>query len=259
MKPLKNLHNPAEMPIFDHLEELRKRLIHSLAAIAIAFLLTYRYSQFILDFLMQPVLHALQAHHTDATQFNTQLHFSGLIEPFFIHLKVAFFAGLLLASPYVFFQIWRFAAPGLYRHEKVMLAFLAGFSVLMFVAGMAFAYYAVFPMGFAFFLSYSTANLSPILMIKDYLSLIMHLLLAFGLIFQMPLVILILAMSGIITARQVAGFWRYAIILIAIFSAAMTPGPDLGSMFMMMVPMVFLYGVSIILAALFGRKKPVTP
>lgn len=250
---LERLDGQSAMPLLDHLDELRKRLIHSLLAIAVCFGAVYPFADRLLDFLMRPVLEALKLLKIPESMMPA-LHFSGLIEPFFIHLKLAFYGAFFAASPFIFFQLWQFIAPGLYRREKATLGILAFFSFLMFGGGMAFAYYLVFPLGFQFFLSYARPGLSPILMISDYLTLITRLLFAFGVIFQMPLVLVLLSVAGVIHYRQIAGFWRYAVIIIAIVSAAMTPGPDVGSMMMMMVPMLILYGLSIVLAAIFGRK-----
>jgi sec-independent protein translocase protein TatC len=240
--------NQKELSILDHMVELRKALIYSVITILICFCLTYYYATDIFEFLMQPVLNAL------GEEQSKQLHFTKLTEPFLTDLKVAFFAAVFLAAPMIFYQIWRFVAPGLYQKERRAIIALVLFSTLLFFAGVTFAYAVVFPIGFQFFLSYGSETLQPVLTMSEYLGLTIRLMLGFGIIFEMPIVILTLSLSGLVSAKDVAHFWRYAIVLMAILAAILTP-PDVASMLLMMIPMSLLYGLSIILAAIFGRKK----
>jgi len=240
--------NLKDMPFLNHLEELRKRLIYSLLAIGLCFIFTYLYSEVILQFLMQPALQIL------GEMEQAQLHFTGLIEPFLTHLKVAFYAAIFLSSPLLFYQIWKFVAPGLYLNERWILFSLVFFSSLTFIIGLSFAYYMVFPFSFHFFLSFISSSLKPVLTIGQYLTLTLRLLLGFGLVFELPIIVVVLSLAGILDGKKVAYFWRYALVATAILSAALTP-PDLASMLIMMIPLNILYLLSIILATLFSRKK----
>jgi sec-independent protein translocase protein TatC len=250
---LEEITAPRDLPFWQHLEELRRRVIFCLVAFLLAFAGCYFFAEKIFAFFMAPVLQTL------GKDENAQLYFTNLLEPFLTYFNTALYAALFLSTPVFFFHLWRFVAPGLYRNERRGVLTLAILSTLFFVAGSAFAYYFVFPVGFRFFLSFATGTLKPLLTMREYLAISARLLLGFGLIFELPLVVLGLTYLGVVSARQVVGFWRYAVILIAVASALLTP-PDLLSMMLMMVPMLFLYGLSIALAFLVsGNRRPPTP
>lgn len=231
-----------------HLKELRSRLIISVIAIAAGFLASYNFSAELYDMLAKPLIPALPPGQD-------YLVFTGVVEPFFIYMKVAFLAGVVLASPVVFYQIWAFVAPGLYSNEKRWFLSIIFFSLLLFIGGIAFAYFVVFPFGFKYLLSYSNENLRPVLSMGAYFSFVTRLLLAFGVVFQLPLGMLVLSKMGVVTAGQLLSSWRYAIVVIFIIAAILTPTPDVFNQLLMAGPLVILYMVGILAAKIFGKKK----
>ncbi|MBW7957558.1 MAG: twin-arginine translocase subunit TatC [Deltaproteobacteria bacterium] len=236
------------MSFTEHLGELRRRLIYSVAAVAAGFLACYYFSERLYWFLASPLIRALP----EGQDF---MVFTGVVEPFFIYLKVALLGGIITASPVVLYQTWAFIAPGLYRSERRWFIFTVFFSVVLFAGGAAFAFGVVFPFGFKYLLSYSTEGLKPFLSMGQYFSIATRLLVAFGLVFQLPLAILVLSRLGLVSARQLVGWWRYALVLILIASAVITPTPDIFNQMLMAGPLAVLYGIGIIVAWLFGKKK----
>ena len=236
------------MSFTGHLAELRQRLIISVIAVAAGFLAAYYYSDRLYWLLASPLLEALP-------QGQDFMVFTGVVEPFFIYLKVALLAGLVIASPVVVYQVWAFVAPGLYRDERRWFIFIVIFSVVLFVSGAAFAFKVVFPFGFKYLLSYSTQGLKPFLSMGQYFSMATRLLLAFGLVFQLPLAILVLSRLGIVSARQLVAWWRYAIVAILVASAVLTPTPDVFNQMLMAGPLAVLYVMGIVVASIFGKKK----
>jgi len=230
-----------------HLLELRKRLVRSVIAILAAFVFTYAYSESLYALLLRPVLPALP----EGQKF---MAFSGLIEPFFVYLKVGFLGALVLASPVVIYQVWSFVAPALYARERRLFLPVVGLSLVLFIVGVLFAYYVVFPVAFKYLLGYSGAALKPYLSMSLYFGFAAKLLIAFGLAFQLPLVIMVISMVGLVTAKKMASYWRYALICSVVVGALLTP-PDVISQVLMGVPLMALYWLGILLAWIFGKKK----
>jgi sec-independent protein translocase protein TatC len=173
-------------------------------------------------------------------------------------MKVAFVAGLILVSPFVLYQVWAFVAPGLYQKEKrYVVPFVLGGS-FFFALGVLFAYFVAIPMGFKFLLGYATDFIKPLPSMKEYLSFSIKFLLAFGLVFEFPVVLVLLARIGVIDARALSQRRKYAILLIFIFAAVVTP-PDLISQVLMALPLMGLYELSILLSKIFGKKKEIIP
>ncbi len=239
-----------KLPLTAHLQELRSRLIASFIAIGIGFIVCYTFSQTLFDILAKPLFKLLPQ--------GGSLIFTSVAEAFFTYMKVAFIGGLILASPFVLYQIWAFVAPGLYRHEKrYVLPLLFGGS-FFFLLGILFGYFIAIPVGFKFLLGYAADLIKPMPSMKEYLSFSIKFLLAFGLVFEFPVVLVMLARIGIIDARMMAKQRKYAILLIFIFAAVLTP-PDLISQLIMAFPLIGLYEWSILLAKIFGKKtKPGT-
>jgi sec-independent protein translocase protein TatC len=236
-----------KLPLTTHLQELRKRLILSFIAVGGGFALCYTFAEKIFDILAAPLLKMMPT--------GGSLIFTSVAEAFFTYMKVAFISGLILASPFVLYQIWAFVAPGLYRHEKkyVVPFVLAG--SFFFAIGILFAYYVALPVGFKFLLGFATDFIKPLPSMKEYLSFSIKFLLAFGLVFEFPVVLVLLARIGVVDAKTLARQRKYAILLIFIFAAILTP-PDIISQVIVALPMIGLYELSILLSKLFGKKSP---
>ena len=234
------------MGLMDHLNELRWRLVRCFIAAGVGFLLCWTVVEPIFNFITAPLLSALPAHGTAM--------YTTLPEPFFVRMFVAFVTGLFVTSPYIFYQIWAFISPGLYEEEKKGLLPIALLSAIFFIGGGVFCYFIVFPYAFNFFLGFSSEQIQAMPRITDYLDFVIKLLLAFGLIFEMPLFSFFLSRMGVITAQMMRKARRYAVLCIFIVAAILTP-PDVVSQLLMAMPMLLLYEISILVAAAFGRKK----
>jgi len=234
-----------KIPFTAHLEELRKRLIRCFIAIGIGFLISYGFKEKLFQILTEPLISVMQK--------DSKLIFTGLPEAFFTYLKAAFISGIILASPVLVYQFWIFVAPGLYKKERRVLTPIIILSSIFFISGALFGYFIVFPIGFKFFLSFSTENIQALPSMREYLSFASKLLLAFGLAFELPIVITFLAKLGIVTIDFLKKNRKYAILLIFVASAILTP-PDVVSQVLMAIPLMALYEISIIGAKLFGKK-----
>lgn len=229
-----------QMPFTSHLAELRSRLIKSVLAIAAGFFACFVFAEDIFAVLTFPL---------------KQVHVRGLMligttvtEAFFTKMKVAFVAGVILTSPVLLWQLWQFIAPGLYEHEKRYTRSFVLFGSLFFIAGAAFCYWLVIQKGLGFLLRrYEAIDIQPLLQVGDYLSLVSRLVLAFGIMFEIPVLAFFLARVGIIDHRFLIRHSRYALLAIALFAAVLTP-PDLISQVLLMVPLMILYAISIAVA-----------
>jgi len=239
------------MSILEHLEELRSRLIKILISAGIGFGIGYYFSETIFGYLTKPL--------TDVLPKGTSFIFTSITEAFFTYLKVGLLAGVFIASPFILYQIWAFISPGLYKKERRALIPVTFVSVLLFVAGAAFGYFVVFPFGFKFLISnYTTELIRPMPSMREYFSLVMWMLLAFGAIFELPVVIFLLSRFGIVTHKGLRKFRRYAFLGAFILGAILTPTPDVFNQAMMAGPLIILYEISIWVAYFFG-KKPAKP
>lgn len=235
------------MPILEHLRELRSRVIVAVRALIVGVLGCYVFAKDIFDFLAKPMQDAL------AETGSGSLAVMQATEGFMVQMKVAAMAGLFVASPVIFYQIWRFVAPGLYDKEKRMVLPLVGASTFLFLGGAAFAYYGVFRFGFPIFLKMNGENVTAVLSIDSYLSFATTLLVAFGSSFQLPVVVYFLSRIGLINHVDLIKGFRYGVVIIAVIAAVLTP-PDVLSMAMMGVPLLLLYGVGILVAWVFSTK-----
>jgi sec-independent protein translocase protein TatC len=235
-----------KMPLTSHLEELRKRLMRSLIAAFIAFGICYNFKEWLFEVLTRPLVSSMPK--------GSYMIYTGLPEAFFNYLKISFFAGLVVSSPYILYQIWKFISPGLYRSEKKYIAPFVISSTILFVSGVLFGYFIALPPAFKFFLEFSTDFLKPMLTLREYLSLSLKLLLAFGLVFEIPVFIFFMAKIGVVNSRMLAQKRKYAILLIFIVAAFLTPTPDAFTQALMAVPMMILYEVGIFVAR-WGEKK----
>jgi len=235
-----------KMPFTGHLEELRKRLVICFIAIGIGFIISYGFKEKIFHYLTIPLISAMQA--------DDKLIFTGLPEAFFTYLKVSLLSGLMLSAPVILYQFWMFVAPGLYDKERKLLIPIVLLSSFFFVGGALFGYFVVFPFGFKFFLGFATETIKPLPSMREYLSFSSKLLLAFGLVFELPLIITFLARLGIVTVEFLKKNRKYAILLFFVVAAILTP-PDVVTQIMMAFPRMALYKISILGARFFGKKK----
>jgi len=239
--------DPMKQPLLAHLIELRQRFIYALLAILVGFAISYAFAPQIYAFLVRPLAQVTEGEHR-------RLIYTGLTEAFTTYIKLALWTGCFAAFPIVAAQIWMFVAPGLYKNErKAFLPFLVA-TPFFFFMGAAVAYYVVFPLAWKFFLSFEmprTTESLPIQLeakVSEYLSLSMTVIFAFGLAFELPVILVLLARAGVLSAAKLSSFRRYAIVLIFVFAAILTP-PDLISMVSLALPMILLYELSI-----FGAK-----
>ncbi len=238
----------ARMSFLDHLDELRRRLVVSVVSVLVGFLVAFFFIERIFAFVMRP----LQAVLPDGGK----LVYTEPAEAFLLYMKIAFLVGLFLALPVVLFQLWMFVAPGLYSHEKKFAIPFVFFATLFFVAGAAFSHYLVFPWAWGFFASFTTDYMAFMPKIDAVFSLYVRMLLAMGTVFQLPTLVFFLARIGLVTPRFLIRNIKYAILIIFIIAAVLTPSPDIITQVLMAAPMIVLYGLSILIAWAFQKRKP---
>ncbi len=233
-------------PFTSHLDELRKRIIICIVAVAVGFFGSYFFAEQIFDILIKP----LQAELPPDSMFI----FTGLPEAFFVYLKLSLFGGILLASPVLLWEVWCFVAPGLYDQEKKYVYPFVIFSTVLFATGVSFGYFVVFPIAFKFFMGYSSEIIKPLPSIKEYLNFSCKLLFAFGVVFELPLFTLFLAKIGLVNEKMLRSKRKFAILGIFAVAAILTP-PDVVSQILMAIPLLVLYEISILVAKYFGKRE----
>ncbi len=241
------MHDPAEMPFLEHLDELRSRLIRALiallAGLVLGFVAVTEWD--VLGIISRPIADLLP---------DEKLSFMSPVTPFFITLKLAFIIGLMVSLPYMAYQAWRFLAPALYDNERKFAIPSIAVGTLLFVAGVAAAYFVVLPLGLNILLNFYSEQLNPVIMIGEYLNFATKLILAFGLIFELPVVLIFLSLLGIVTPEGLAKYRRHAVVVMAVISAFLTPA-DPYTMLAMMLPMMFLYEISVISTRVLRRRR----
>lgn len=228
-----------DMSLIDHLQELRRRLIISILAVAVCSGVAYFFAQDLVHYITIPA---------------GKLYYMNPAEAFFTYLKVSFFAGFLLALPVVTYQMWAFILPALTKQERKVSMFLVPSSVLLFFIGLTFSYFLVLPAGVKFFIGFATEDLQPLFSIGQYLSFVISFLLPFGLIFELPLFIFVLAKMGIITSAYLMGKRKVMIVMSFVVGAVISPTPDIFSQTMVAVPLLVLYELSILIVKYILRK-----
>jgi len=234
-----------KMPFMEHLGELRVRIMRALIALLIGLGIALPFSERITDFLARPV-----------TKLGYKLIFTAPGEAFWVQMKVALIAGLFVAAPGILWQVWAFVAPGLYEHERKYALPFVVLGSLMFCAGGAFALFVVTPYAINFLLSYARATLQPMISIQNHIDFMLKFTLAFGAVFELPLILTILARIGVVNAKMLARNRKYAILGAFIAGAILTPTPDAFNQTLMAGPLIVLYEVGIICARVFGGKRP---
>ncbi len=241
---LRDLSPDEKQTIIEHLEELRKSLIISVVAIIIAAVGSFYYSEQILTLIMAPL-----------SSLNEGLVVTGVTEAFFVKLKLSFLSGFVIAFPIVVWAIWRFFKPALYPQERKYVYILLPISVLLFVTGVLFAYFGILRLVLNFFIYIAGSNLETMFKVDQYVSFVMAFTIPFGLVFELPVVMFFLTKLGIVNYQMLAKNRKYALLIIVILAAALTPGPDPVSQMFMAVPVYLLYEISIWISK-FAKRSP---
>ncbi len=241
----------SRMPFLAHLRELRDRVRAAAIWFTIAFGVCFYFAGDIYTWLKRPLFDVWDEKRLGPPH----VVFGKLTEPFWVEMSVALWAGIFLASPFIFFQLWKFIAPGLYKRERRITVGFAAFSAVFFVGGGAFCYEFVLGNLYKFLLGYGSKDMLPMIMMQDYLDLTRNMMLAFGAVFELPLLILFLSMVGLVSHRGLWKFNRWFIVIAFVVGAILTPSPDVVSQFMMAAPMIVLYNVSILLAWYVTAKR----
>src|SRR3972149_6565645 len=236
------------MTLLEHLEELRRRLGWSIAAIFVGFLLCWYWAPPIFAWLSVPITQFLPA--------GEKLAFTGLVDPFMLYMKVALLAGIFLASPVVLYQFWLFVSPALYRHERRIVVPFIVFTTVFFLGGGYFGYKVAFPMVVHFLLQVGQ-GFRQVVTINEYFSMASKVILGLGLVFELPVLILLLSRLGIVTHRFLLKYFRYAVLVIFLIAAVITPTPDIPTQCVFALPMIALYLLGVLVAWVFGKKRPV--
>ena len=231
-----------KLSFFAHLEELRKRIIWSVVAVGLGFFATFYFSDQIIKFLARPL--------------GVKLVFLTPTEAFWVNMKVALVAGLLLTLPVVLYQVWAFIAPGLLPHERKFATPFVILSTIFFAIGVTFCLRYVIPFAIRFLLTYKTEDLTPVISVGAYVDFVLKFTLAFGVVFELPLAITLASKLGLVTPQFLSRNRKYAILVNAIGAAVLTPTPDAFNMMLMLIPLQLLYELGIISARLFGRRAP---
>jgi len=237
---------PDEMTFLEHLEDLRKRIFYSFLALIIAVIPAWFFHKDIYNILARPVTQYLPE--------GDKLAFIKLTEPFMLYIKVSLLTAILFTSPFLFLQFWYFVAPGLYRKEKKYVIPFVLFSSFFFILGALFGYFIVFPWACRFFLGMG-ADFQAVITVGEYFSLAFRVLLGIALVFELPTLVFFLSRMGIITARWMVKNFKYAVLFIFIIAAIITPTPDMVTQSIIAIPMLGLYGLSILIALIFGKKR----
>jgi sec-independent protein translocase protein TatC len=249
------------MPFWSHLEELRKRLIRSILWIAVGFGVCFNYSENILKLLLWPMNMKLIFGSSFPylsivpNQVQQKLHYTTLIEPFWAHLKIALITGIMLVFPMIMYQLWKFISPGLLPKERRYVGLFVSLSTIFFSIGVIFCFTLLLPFAIPFLLSYKTESLIAIIKIGDYIDFVLKFLLACGVVFELPLLIVLLSRMGIVSPDWLAKYRKYAFLAAFIIGAILTPTPDVFNQTILSIPIYLLYELGILAARIFGKKK----
>lgn len=254
------------MSFMEHLSELRKKIMVSLIAVTIAFLGTFNYSEYILQFIMFPLRYTLDFSvrkmymyyvYSDKLK-NTKLVFLSPAEGFWMNMKIALVAAFIIALPVVFQQLWSFISPGLHSKEKKYVIPFIFIATTLFLVGASFCFFVVLPFALEFLLTYKVGDyMMPMLSVGQYVDFCLKFILAFGAVFELPIIIVFFTRMGFVTPKTLAKNRRYAIVIAFIIAAILTPTPDAFNQILMAVPMIVLYEVGILASRIFSRKEAI--
>lgn len=234
-----------KMTFLEHLDELRKRLVRIISYLGVGFIVCWSVSKPIYRFIQVPFLKWLPG---------TKLVYTNLTDPFTLYMKVAFIAAIFFTAPLSLYEVWKFIAPGLYRKEKKYVVPFMTSSVVLFLLGGAFCYYIVLPQAYGFLISVGS-DFTPMVTINEYMDLTLMMLLGFGLVFEMPVIVAFLSMFGLVSAKFLWDKFRFAIVLIVVLAAVLSPTGDAFNLMIWSAPMIVLYILSIGVAAIFGWRR----
>lgn len=240
------------MTFFEHLTELRKRIINSLIALAAGAMIGVSLSKYLIKFVTKPIIDALTAAKQNPHLFYT--HPAGYLN---LYITLGVYLGIVIAAPYVLYQIWLFVAPALYKHERSAISGFVASTFFLFLGGIAFGYYVALPYMLKFLVSFqgNVGPIEPLITTSDYFDLVLMVLLGFGIVFELPILVFFLSLFGIVTPKFLWENFRYAILVISIVAAVITPSPDATTMLIFMAPMVALYVISIGVSAVVVNKR----
>jgi sec-independent protein translocase protein TatC len=237
-----------KMPFLEHLGELRVRIMRALVSLLVGTLVALPFSQYLIDWLARPI-----------TKLGYELVFTAPAEAFWVQMKVGIIAGLFIAAPGILWQVWGFVSPGLHTHEKKYAGPFVMIGSLLFLIGGAFSLFVVTPYALSFLLGYARPGLKPMITIENHIDFLLKFTLAFGAVFELPLIITLASRMGLVTARTLAKNRKYAILGAFVVAAVLTPTPDAFNQALMAGPLILLYEVGIICARLFGGRKAPAP
>lgn len=240
-----NPEDEVEMGFFEHLAELRTRVMRAMIGLVPAVAIAWNFKEELLALVLDP----LMVTYRELDLGEPQIHFANPVDPLIAYMKLAIVGGIVLASPWVFYQVWGFISPGLYKREKLLAIPFVFFASFFFVGGVVFGYLVVFPLGFQTFLDYagmlpSGVQITPTIMINEYMNFATKMLLAFGVVFEVPVVVTTLAIMDVVTWKQLLAFARWWTVIAAVLAAVLTP-PDVASQLIMLIPLVVLYMMSV--------------
>lgn len=253
----------AKMPLTEHLSELRKRIIISLIGLLIGFVVAFIYSEELFRFLTIPLRYNISfsvappfvTFVEKSLKNNPPLVFLAPAEAFWMHLKISMIAGLIVALPVIFSQLWKFISPGLLRKERRYVVPFVIIATSCFFIGAAYCFFLVLPFAMGFLLTYKTGSMAPMLSVGSYVDFCLKFILAFGAIFELPIAIIFFTRVGLVTPEKLAKHRKYAILLAFIVAAILTPTPDAFNQTLMAVPMIVLYEAGILISRIFIRRK----
>ncbi|MDA8239449.1 MAG: twin-arginine translocase subunit TatC [Nitrospiraceae bacterium] len=251
-----------KLPLTEHLTELRKRILISVVVLFFAFLFFFNYSEELFKLITFPLnseikLDLANPYIRIEEKVGPPLVFLAVAEAFWIHFKVSFVAAFIASLPIIFYQLWSFIAPGLLEKEKRYVMPFVLFATLLFLVGSLFCFYVVLPFSLTFLLGYKTASLTPMLSVEKYIDFCLKFILAFGLIFELPVVILYLTRFGIVSPKTLAKHRKYAVLFSFIAAAILTPTPDAFNQVLMAIPIILLYEIGMLLSIIIYRKRKV--